>query len=93
MRLSADPAGALAFDKSTLTAKAGEVTIDMANPQGSGLPHAIAIEGNGVDKDGATAQPGGSSKVTVTLKPGTYTYYCPIPGHRAGGMTGTLTVT
>lgn len=91
--LSADPGGALAFDTTTLTAKAGKVTLDMANPESSGLPHAIAIEGNGVDKDGPTAQPGGSSKVTVALKPGTYTFYCPIPGHEAGGMKGTLTVT
>ena len=64
----------------------------MANPASAGIPHAIAVEGNGVDKDGATAQPGGSSKVTVTLKPGTYEFYCPIPGHKAAGMEGTLTV-
>ena len=92
VKLSADPSGALAFDTTTLTAKAGKVTLDMTNPGSSGLPHAIAIEGNGVDKDGATAQPGGSSKVTVTLKPGTYQFYCPIPGHKAAGMEGTLTV-
>ena len=92
VKLSADPSGALAFDTKTLTAKAGKVTLDMTNPGGSGLPHAIAVEGNGVDKDGATVQPGGSSKVTVTLKPGTYQFYCPVPGHKAAGMEGTLTV-
>ena len=92
VKLSADANGALAFDTKTLTAKAGKVTLDMTNPGSSGLPHAIAVEGNGVDKDGATAQPGGSSKVTVTLKPGTYQFYCPIPGHKAAGMEGTLTV-
>jgi uncharacterized cupredoxin-like copper-binding protein len=92
VKLSADANGALAFNTKTLTAKAGKVTLDMTNPGSSGLPHAIAVEGNGVDKDGATAQPGGSSKVTVTLKPGTYQFYCPIPGHKAAGMEGTLTV-
>ena len=92
VKLSADPGGALKFDKSSLTAKAGKVTLDMANPSSSGVPHAIAIEGNGVDKDGQTAQPGGSSSVTVELKPGTYKYYCPVPGHEAAGMKGTLTV-
>jgi len=30
--------------------------------------------------------------VTVTLKPGTYQFYCPVPGHKAAGMKGTLTV-
>ena len=92
VKLSADPGGALAFVPTTLTAKAGKVTLDMANPSSSGLQHAIAIEGGGVDKDGAVVQPGGSSKVTVTLKPGTYEFYCPVPGHKAAGMKGTLTV-
>jgi hypothetical protein len=45
------------------------------------MPHGIAIEGNGVDKDGAVVQPGGTSTVTVRLKPGTYTFYCPVGDH------------
>ncbi len=92
LSLSADPGGQLTFDTKTLKAKAGTVTLDMKNPSSSGIPHAIAIEGNGVDKDGATVQPGGSSTVTVKLRPGTYTYYCPVPGHKQAGMEGTLTV-
>ena len=92
LKLSADPSGALKFDKSKLTAKAGKVTIDMDNPSSSGVPHAIAVEGNGVDKDGETVQPGGKSTVSVDLKPGTYSFYCPVPGHEAAGMKGTLTV-
>lgn len=92
LKLSADPGGQLAFDTTTLKAKAGTVTLTMANPSGSGLPHGVAIEGQGVDKDGPTVQPGGTSTVTVKLKPGTYTYYCPVAGHKAAGMQGTLTV-
>jgi len=34
----------------------------------------------------------GVSTVEVTLKPGTYTYFCEAPGHRAAGMWGTITV-
>jgi plastocyanin len=30
--------------------------------------------------------------VTATLKPGTYTYLCPVPGHAQAGMRGTLVV-
>lgn len=90
VKLSADPSGTLKFDTTNLTAKAGKVTVDLANP--SPVPHAIAVEGNGVDKDGETASTGGHSTLTVTLKPGTYTYYCPVPGHEAAGMKGTLTV-
>jgi plastocyanin len=93
VNLVADPNGLLMFDTTTLTAKAGTVTISMKNPSSTGMPHGIAVQGNGVDKDGPTVQPGGTSTVTVTLKPGTYTYYCPVAGHEAAGMKGTLTVT
>jgi plastocyanin len=89
VKLSADPS-ALKFDKTKLTAKAGKVTLSMSNP--SGIPHAVAVEGNGVDKDGKTVQKGGTSTVTVDLKAGTYDFYCPVDGHRAAGMEGKLTV-
>jgi uncharacterized cupredoxin-like copper-binding protein len=90
LKLSADPSGNLAFDKKTLSAKAGKVTITMANP--ASIPHGVAVEGNGVDEDGQVVQKGGTSTVTVTLKPGKYEFYCPVPGHRQAGMEGTLTV-
>jgi uncharacterized cupredoxin-like copper-binding protein len=90
LKLSADPSGALKFDKPTLSAKAGKVTITMDNP--SSVPHAVAVEGNGVDKDGETVTSGGKSTVSVDLKPGTYEFYCPVDGHKQAGMKGELTV-
>jgi plastocyanin len=89
IKLAAD-ASALKFDKTKLTAKAGKVTLEMANP--SGIPHAVAVEGNGVDVDGKTVGKGGTSTATADLKAGTYEFYCPVPGHKAAGMKGTLTV-
>ena len=80
----------LAFNVKTLHAKHGKVTLRMANP--SNFPHAIAVEGHGVDKDGKKVGHGGTSTITVTLKKGTYTFYCPVPGHRAAGMKGKLIV-
>jgi plastocyanin len=91
LKLSADPSGALKFDKSKLAAKSGAVTITMNNP--SSVPHAIAVEGNGVDKDGQTVTSGGTSTVSVNLKPGKYEFYCPVDSHKQQGMEGTLTVT
>jgi plastocyanin len=85
--------GSLGFSSRALTARAGTVTIRLANGSSDSFPHAIAIEGNGIDKDGKVVQPGGISTVTVRLKPGRYTFYCPVSGHRAQGMQGTLTVT
>ncbi len=90
VHLSADPSK-LAFDTQKLTAKAGKVTLVMANP--ASFSHGIGVKGNGVDKDGNIVGHGGTSTVSVTLKPGTYEFYCPVPGHEAAGMKGTLTVT
>ena len=92
LKLSADPGGALKFNTSSLQAKSGQVTLQMSNPSSSGLQHGIAVEGNGVDKDGAIVNPGGTSTVSVSLKPGKYEFYCPNDGHKASGMEGTLTV-
>ena len=89
LKLAADKS-ALKFDKSSLTAKAGKVTLEMSNP--SEVPHAVAIKGNGVDVDGKTIGNGETSTASADLKPGTYTFYCPVPGHEAAGMKGTLTV-
>src|SRR3954471_20301691 len=90
LKVAADPSGQLKFDKDKLSTKAGNVTITMDNP--SPVAHAVAVEGNGVDKDGNTVDMGGKSTVTVDLKPGTYEFYCPVDGHKAAGMKGELTV-
>ena len=90
LSLSADASGALKFNKKVLSTKSGAVTINMSNP--SSVPHGIAVEGNGVDKDGQTVTSGGTSTVSVTLKPGKYTFYCPVDGHKDAGMKGDLTV-
>jgi len=92
LNLSADPNGKLMFSPMSLSAKAGKVTLVMKNPSSSGVQHGIAVEGNGVDKDGPIVQPGNTSTLTVNLKPGKYEFYCPFDAHKAEGMTGTLTV-
>jgi plastocyanin len=90
--LTAGEQAGLSFAPKALTAKAGSVTLKLANPGANAMPHAIAIEGHGVAEVGAIAQPGGSSSVTAKLAPGTYTFYCPVGSHRANGMEGKLTV-
>lgn len=89
--ISADPSGQLRFDKSSLQAPAGNVRITMNNP--SPIPHNVSLEGpGGINQHGPTIPKGGSSQVQAQLKPGTYTYYCSVPGHRQAGMQGTLTI-
>ena len=87
--LAADSGGALAFDKPSLEAPAGTVTIHLTND--SPVPHNVSIEGNGVDVAGETFT-GGSKDTVADLQPGTYAFYCSVPGHRQAGMEGTLTV-
>ena len=87
--LAADPSGDLAFDQTELTATAGEVTIEFMND--SGIPHNVEVEGNGVEEVSDTISEG-STTLTLNLEPGEYEFYCAVPGHREGGMEGTLTV-
>jgi plastocyanin len=90
LRLSADPGGELRFDRSSLEARAGQVRLVMDNP--SPVAHNISIEGRGVAQEGKTVGEGGRSTVRAKLRPGKYDFYCSVPGHRQGGMQGTLTV-
>jgi len=90
LALAADPGGQLAYDTKTLTAKAGSVSIVMANM--SPIEHNLTVA-QGSKVLGATPTfVGGSKTLTLNLKPGTYTFYCSVPGHRQAGMEGTLTV-
>jgi len=86
-----DPNGNLEFTTDSATAKAGQVTVDFTNL--SGVPHNVAIEDSSGKTIGETEiTPKGSESTVVNLKPGTYTFYCAVPGHREAGMEGTLTV-
>ena len=89
LELAADPGGALAFDQTELTAPAGEVTIHLTND--AQIPHNVEVEGNGVEEVSDTVT-GADTSLTLTLEPGEYEFYCAVPGHREGGMEGTLTV-
>ncbi len=97
LSIEASPSGQLAYVTSKAVATAGKVKIEMPNM--SGVSHNIAIEtGEGGasakgTKLGASAfATKGVASVEVTLKPGTYTYFCEAPGHRPAGMYGTITV-
>lgn len=81
----------LAYTSDSAETEAGEVTIDFDNPQP--VAHDVAIEDSGgkeiVGTDLITE---GETSTTANLKPGTYTFFCTVPGHREAGMEGTLTV-
>jgi plastocyanin len=57
------------------------------------ITHALEIEGNGVEEKSGDIQAGSSATLNVSFtKNGSYELYCPIDGHKAQGMKGTLTV-
>lgn len=90
LQVAADPSGQLAYDKKSLTAKAGDITIEFTND--SQIPHNVTIE-QGEKEEGATDTIQGSkTSKSFTLKAGTYSFYCTVTGHEAAGMKGTLTV-
>ena len=86
------PSGStLAFDQKDATAKAGNVTIDFDNKQS--LQHDVAVADSSGKVIGQTdLVSSGTANATVDLQPGTYTFYCTVPGHKEAGMEGTLTV-
>jgi len=89
--IEADPSGQLAFTSDSASAKAGKVTVNFTNT--SPVPHDVRIESSGGEEVGGTEVISESNEsATVDLKPGEYTYFCSIPGHRQAGMEGTLTV-
>jgi plastocyanin len=91
VKIATPSSGSLAYTTKTATAKAGQVSVEFNNPQE--LQHNVAIEDSSGKVLGETELvAGGSATTTVNLKPGTYTFFCTVPGHREAGMEGTLTV-
>jgi len=90
LKLAANPAGQLSYNTKTLSAKAGTVTIVMANM--SPVEHNVTVA-QGSKVLGATPTFTGATRtLSLKIKPGKYTFYCSVPGHRQAGMEGTLNV-
>jgi plastocyanin len=89
LTLTADPGGSISWEPGELSAPAGTVMIKLVNE--SDTPHAVEVEGNGVEEESETIT-AGETELTVDLEAGEYTFYCPVGQHRQNGMEGTLTV-
>jgi plastocyanin len=80
------------FDPGTIQIDTpGTYTFTLTN-DGS-VQHALEVEGQGVEEETDTVDPGSNGSVTITFsKTGTYEFYCPVDGHRGQGMEGALTI-
>ena len=91
VKIAAEAGTELAYTTKEASANAGQVSIEFENPQA--LQHDVTVEDSSGKVLGATELVSeGSATATVNLKPGTYTFFCSVPGHRDAGMEGTLTV-
>lgn len=93
LEIDANPDGQLAYVVSSASAPAGALQIDSRNE--ASIPHDIALQEGTSGPDlgkGETVSGGGVSRISVDVRPGDYTFYCTLPGHRAAGMEGRLTV-
>jgi plastocyanin len=90
LKLAANPEGQLSYNTKQLSAKAGKVTITMTNMAPE--EHNVTVAKGSTVLGATPTFQSGSKTLTLNLKPGTYTFYCSVPGHRQGGMEGTLTV-
>jgi plastocyanin len=89
LKVSAVAAG-LKFNVKTLRAHNGKVKIVFTNK--GMIPHNFKVE-RGTKKLGGTKTiTKGVTTATLSLKRGTYVFYCSVPGHEAAGMKGKLTV-
>jgi plastocyanin len=92
VEIEAAPGAELAFVQKQAKAKAGVVSIEFNNPQS--LSHDVAVEDSSGKELGKTelVADGSATGTIGNLKPGKYTFYCTVPGHREAGMEGTLVV-
>ena len=71
---------------------AGPVTFVITNA--GSIPHGFEVEGQGIEQEIETIQPGASDTLTLTLKAGSYDVYCPVgeDSHKKLGMDTHLKV-
>jgi plastocyanin len=77
----------MAYSSTRLEVQSGEHTITLDNADF--VPHTFTIDALGID---LTVPASGEDQLTIILPPGTYTFYCDIPGHPEAGMVGELVV-
>jgi len=81
-------AKSFSFTPNQITVKAGDTKTLVLHVKD--VSHDFSVDALNIHLDGKAGQ---TVQKTITFdKPGTYPFYCSVPGHREAGMVGTLTV-
>jgi uncharacterized cupredoxin-like copper-binding protein len=78
------------YSQRELQARAGEL-VALRLDNSDALPHTFVVDELAVHVEAPAGRQG--LVLFTPRQPGTYTFYCDLPGHRDAGMVGTLTVT
>jgi plastocyanin len=80
------------IELSSASVAAGKVTFTATNA--GSIPHALEVEGKGLERKTPLIQPGETATLTLTLKSGSYEIYCPVgdDSHKKLGMETHLNV-
>jgi plastocyanin len=92
LKVTAAPGGALRFAPNALKATTGLAEFDVSV---AAAGHTFSLEDSTTLFESLSLNAAGSTDKGVAFfaKPGSYTFFCAIPGHEAAGMKGTITVT
>jgi hypothetical protein len=74
-------------------AAASDVPIALELTVSDASPHSIAFEQVRGEQPLVAVDGPGTNQRTLSVPPGTYVYFCAVPGHREAGMEGLLTFT
>lgn len=79
------------FIPDEISIPAGELRVTLVNESWF-IPHGLAFEGGIAERIDRVGGGQSSEMVVPVVTPGRYTFFCPLWGHRALGMVGTLVV-
>lgn len=82
--------GAIAWEAEQIQAETVDGQLDATIVCEGAVPHNLIIEGVEGDEELLRCEGNDQDSATIAIEPGTYQFWCDIPGHRSAGMEGVL---
>lgn len=84
--------GAIAWADGAIAATAVDGQLEVTIVCEGAVPHNLLIEGIADEQEIVACEGDDEASATIGIDPGTYQFWCDVPGHRNAGMEGVLTV-